>query len=66
MSRFILAILLVPFAPVTILADDESAIVETVKSQIPQTLDAPKTPRPKPEDKTSTKTSGAKKKSKKR
>jgi hypothetical protein len=42
MSRFIFAILLVPLAiPVTVLAQDETAPVETVKSTIPQSLDPP-------------------------
>jgi hypothetical protein len=68
MSRFILAMLLVPFAiPVTVLAHDETALVETVKSEIPQTLDLPTPkPPPKPEVKASTKTSEAKKKPKKK
>ena len=74
MSRFILAILLVPFTiPVTVAHDDISLIddvppVKTVKSEIPQTLDlpTPKPPPPKPEVKASTKTSEAKKKPKKK
>ena len=75
MSRFILAMLLVPFAiPVTALGHDEISRVEyvppvkTVKSEIPQTLDlpAPKPSLPKPEAKTSTKTSETKKKPKKK
>jgi hypothetical protein len=72
MSRFILAILVVPFAnPVTVLAHDDISTVDsvppvkTVKSEIPQALDAPKPP-PKPEVKASTKTSEAKKKPKKK
>jgi hypothetical protein len=67
MSRFILAILLASFAtPVTVVADDEAALVETVKSEIPQTLDPPTPqPLPKSEVKASAKTSGAKKKPKK-
>jgi len=47
MSRLIFAMLLVPLAiPVTVLAQDETAPVETVKSKIPQTLDPP-TPQPR-------------------
>ena len=73
MSRFILAILLVPFAiPVAVLAHDllpwgdSVPPVKTVKSEIPQTLDrpAPKPAQPKPEAKA--KTPGAKKKPKKK
>ncbi len=68
MPRFILAILLASLTiPVTVLADDEAALVETVKSEIPQTLDLPTPqPPPKPEVKASTKTSEAKKKPKKK
>ena len=67
MPRFLLAILLASLTiPVTVLADDEAALVETVKSEIPQTLDLPTPqPPPKPEVKASTKTSEAKKKPKK-
>ena len=67
MPRFIFAILLASLTiPVTVLADDEAALVETVKSEISQTLDPP-TPQPpaKSEVKASAKTSGAKKKPKK-
>ncbi len=59
MSRFIFAMLLVPFAiPVTVLSQDETAPVETVKSKIPQALDppAPKRP-PKPGVNANTETS---------
>jgi hypothetical protein len=70
MSRFILAILLLPFGiPVTVLAQiDGSPPVKTVKSEIPQTLDlpAPKPPPPKREAKAGTKTPETKKKSKKK
>ena len=64
MPRFIFAILLASLTiPVTVLADDEAALVETVKSEISQTLDPPTPPPlPKPEVKASTKTSQAKKK----
>ena len=71
MSRFILAILLVPFAiPVTVLAHDDISLIDevppvkTVKSQIPQNLDlpAPKPSPPEAEAKPTTKTSEAKKK----
>jgi len=65
MSCFILAMLLVPLAQGPIRVDDGPAIVEPVKSAIPQTLDAPKMP-PKATDKASTKPSDAKKKSKKK
>jgi hypothetical protein len=68
MSRFIFAMLLVAFAiPVTVLAQDETPTVETMKSKIPQTLDPPTPkPPPKPDVKASTKTSEAKKKPKKK
>ena len=73
MSRFILAIVLVPFAiPVTVVAHDDISRLEyvppvkTVKSEIPHTLDlpAPKPSPPKPEAKA--KTPQAKKKPKKK
>ncbi|HTM13045.1 MAG TPA: hypothetical protein VL127_09035 [Bryobacteraceae bacterium] len=69
MSRFILAILLVPFAiPVAVLARSEMPPVETVKSEIPKTLDlpAPKPSPPKTEAKATTKTPEAEKKPKKK
>ena len=66
MSCFILAMLLVQSSAGTIPLGDEGPIVEPVKSAIPQTLDAPKMPPPKADDKASAKPSDAKKKSKKK
>ena len=67
MSGFIFAMLLVSFdIPVTVRVDDGPAPVETVKSEIPQTLNLPTPQVPKSEAKASTKTSKAKKKPKKK
>jgi len=73
MSRFILAILLVPFAiPVAMLAHyyisrfEYVPTVKTVKSEIPQTLDPPASKPSPPKPEATTKTSEAKKKPKKK